>query len=299
VRHSLIYLAADERHHEDAITAYFESTGRDVLVMPCPNFQAFMAETHLSNCNTVFVWDLPRHVIPVGIKILHANWHSNSPNLDWMPAPSNTSSFVSSCASSSCQSLHSSQPFLSLRVTSHQEGSGHCRLDPDGIGFNEVLHHSVPSTVFMGGSVASQGGISSITIHESRRMGGVPSTPLPASPVYSVVFSPAPLPPSSSSITSIQEAIPTKAPPIHVTSIKDKPSDMGLKDITNKASWTEAKAVLDSFLRRAPFWPSPTSKALITTPENMVASAWWEELLYYYLKPPVRNLFVEESQFDG
>jgi hypothetical protein len=74
---------------------------------------------------------------------------------------------------------------------------------------------------------------------------------------------------------------------------------MGSKDITDKALLIEAKAVIDSRLRRAPFWPSPTSKALITTPENMVAGAWWEELLYYYLKPTVRDLFVEESCFNG
>jgi hypothetical protein len=74
---------------------------------------------------------------------------------------------------------------------------------------------------------------------------------------------------------------------------------MGLKDITDKNSWIEAKAVIDSCLCRAPFWPNPTSKALIMTPANMVASAWWEEPLYYYLKPPVCDLFVEESCFDG
>jgi hypothetical protein len=135
----------------------------------------------------------------------------------------------------------------------------------------------------MGGNVASQGGISSMIIHESRRMGGVPPTPLPASSLHSVVFSPVPLPPSTSSVISIQEAIPAQAPPVPVTSIKDKPSNMGLKDITDKVSWIEAKAAINSRLRRAPFWPSPTSKALITTPDYMVASVWWEELLYYYL----------------
>jgi hypothetical protein len=174
--------------------AYFERAMHDILVMPCPNFEAFMAENHLSNCDIVFVLDLPRHVILAGIKIPHTNWHNDSPNLDWMPTPPNTSSFVSSRASSSCQSLHSSQFFFSLRATSHQEGSGHCQPYPDGIRFNEVLHHSVPSTVFMGGSVASQGGISSMTINESQRMGGVPSTPLPASPLHSIVFSPVPFP---------------------------------------------------------------------------------------------------------
>jgi hypothetical protein len=33
-------------------------------------------------------------------------------------------------------------------------------------------------------------------------------------------------------------------------------------------------------------------------PDNVVASTWWEELLYFYLKPPVHDLFVEESRFD-
>jgi hypothetical protein len=130
-------------------------------------------------------------------------------------------------------------------------------------------------------------------------MGGIPTTQLSASPSNSVFSSLVPLPPLSSSITSIQEVIPAKVPPIHVTFIKDKLLDMGLKDITDKALWIEAKAVINSHLRCTPFWPSPTSKALITTPENMVASAWWEELLYYYLKPPVRDLFMEESRFDG
>ncbi len=159
VRWGFIYLAAEEHHQEDAIMAYSESAGCVVLVVPCPNFDAFMAENHLSNCDIVFVLDLPCHIIPAGIKILHANWHNNSPNLDWMPAPPDTSSFVSSRASSSCQSLHSSQPHLSVWATSHQKGSGHSQPDPDDFGFNEILHHSVPSTIFMGGNVASQGGI--------------------------------------------------------------------------------------------------------------------------------------------
>jgi hypothetical protein len=45
VQHGSIYLATKNSHQEDAITAYFESAGCDVLVMPCPNFEAFMAET--------------------------------------------------------------------------------------------------------------------------------------------------------------------------------------------------------------------------------------------------------------
>jgi hypothetical protein len=138
-------------------------------------------------------------------------------------------------------------------------------------------------------------------------MEGAPSTPLPASSSHTAVFKLAPLPPSTSTSTTVilvedestAPPLPIPPPPAPpVTSIKDKPSDMGLKDITDKNSWIKAKAVIDSRLRRAPFLPNPTSKALITIPANMVASAWWDELLYHYLKPPVRDLFVEESCFD-
>jgi hypothetical protein len=33
--------------------------------------------------------------------------------------------------------------------------------------------------------------------------------------------------------------------------------------------------------------------------ENAPASAWWYEILVYHCKPPVSDLFIEESQFDG
>jgi hypothetical protein len=35
------------------------------------------------------------------------------------------------------------------------------------------------------------------------------------------------------------------------------------------------------------------------TTENTPASAWWEEVLVYHCKPPMSNLFVKESQFNG
>jgi hypothetical protein len=136
-----------------------------------------------------------------------------------------------------------------------------------------------------------------MTIHESRNMGGTSLTP---SLAHSVVFEPVPLPSGDSIIFAPQSTfLSSPRPPHPITSIKDKPSDMGLKDITDKDSWIKAKEVIDSRLRCAPFWPCPTSKALVTMPDNVVASAWWEELLYFYLKPLVSDLFVEESRFDG
>jgi hypothetical protein len=80
--------------------------------------------------------------------------------------------------------------------------------------------------------------------------------------------------------------------------IKDKPSDMGIKNITDKESWTDAKKIIDARLRRAPYWPGE-SKSLVTTSPNAAASVWWEEVIAYYCKPPVSDLFVEEHRFDG
>jgi hypothetical protein len=272
VRFGYIYLYENERHQEDAITAYFDSAGREVLAIPCPDFNAFMVTNHLSNHDIVFLMDLPRHVILAGIRILQANCYNNSPNLDWMPAPPNTSSFGASRDSSSRRSLFSSQPLLSSQTSSSSQirargdggGSRYCQPDPEGIGFNQAPRHSsIPDTVFMfffmGGSITSQGGISSMTIHKLRKIGGIQSPPLLESSSHSVVFKPAPLPLSLGTVILVRDestAPPSPAPPPPaplVTSIKDKPSDMGLKYITDKNSWIKAKAVIDSCLRCTPF----------------------------------------------
>jgi hypothetical protein len=86
-----------------------------------------------------------------------------------------------------------------------------------------------------------------------------------------------------------------KASPVLV--IKDKPSDLGLNEITDKELWIEAKKFINACQCRSPYCPSLTSKALIMKPNNQVASSWWEGVLYYYKKPPILDLFVMNSQF--
>jgi hypothetical protein len=73
---------------------------------------------------------------------------------------------------------------------------------------------------------------------------------------------------------------------------------MGIKPITDKESWTDAKKIINARLRRAPYWPGE-SRTLVTTAANAAASVWWEEVIAFYCKPPVSDLFVEESRFDG
>ena len=77
--------------------------------------------------------------------------------------------------------------------------------------------------------------------------------------------------------------------------IKDKPSDMGIKPITDKERWTDTKKIINARLCHAPYW-SGESKLFLDA--NATASVWWEEVLAFYCKPPVLDLFVEESRFD-
>jgi hypothetical protein len=95
-RFGCIYLATNERPQEEAIMAYFNSAGHEVSIIPCPDFEAFMSDNHLSSRDIVFVTDLPRHVIPDRIRILQTTRDNDTPNLNWMPPPPDLSDFVSS-----------------------------------------------------------------------------------------------------------------------------------------------------------------------------------------------------------
>ena len=104
--------------------------------------------------------------------------------------------------------------------------------------------------------------------------------------------------PSSSDLSESVTRPPPPVPAPSSTSIKDKPSDLGIKPITNNESWIDAKKIIDAQLRRAPYWPGD-SKELVTTDANAAASVCWEEVIAFYCKPPVSDLFVEEHRFDG
>jgi hypothetical protein len=174
-------------------------------------------------------------------------------------------------------------------------------------------HQAVPSGSHGGVSLLTFKGSGSMgggaSFAGSRSMGGAGSTSL-AVPLdifsTSTTVSPAPsfiplVQPSANSDSSSDLSAPipppTTAPP--VISIKNKALDLGLKDITDKDSWTEAKKIIDARLRCHLYCRGPDSKLLATSTSNTVASAWWEEVINYYIKPPISDLFVEESRFDG
>ncbi len=272
-RFGYIYVATNERHLQDALMVYFDTSGRDILVFPCLDFDSFMQDHSLTNSNISFVSNLLSYIIPAGNKILEAERYAESPNQDWVPAPPD----FSSDATSSSPSLlsggsghHSSYcgPNDSRRHPNH----GRCP-DPNGYepSYPQMSQsyypplHCVPSYIMggsMGGSWGSRG-ISPLTHnsyggpygtygggHDSIPMGGRPPVaPLPpqfevlpmAASSQATTLVPLAEPDlslgSRSLVTSVlkdSSATPTKVKGTTALVIKDKPSDLGLKDITDK-----------------------------------------------------------------
>ena len=86
-----IHLASTELAEEDAIRAYFDSAGREVTTLPCPNFEGFLLANSLRTRNVSFLVDLPAYILRMGRQILANNAYSNDarPDLSWLPrAPS-------------------------------------------------------------------------------------------------------------------------------------------------------------------------------------------------------------------
>ncbi len=182
-------------------------------------------------------------------------------------------------------------------------------LDPDGINptsnppFFAMPTVQPPSSFPMGGgSTHSFGALSPLTTSDTLAIWGNPSPPVTSSSstwssksllifyIMGVV-----VPASSSDPTHLPAPTPNPFPP---AIIKDKPSNIGLKDIVDKDSWLDTKEVINTQLHRSPYWPGPSTDLVITV-DNTPASAWWVEVIAYYCKPPLSDLFIEESQFDG
>ena len=299
-----IYLATGELVHQAAIQAYFDSAGREVMTLPCPDFEGFLTSNSLRTRNVSLLCDLPEYILRLGRRILEDNVSSSEgvPDLSWLPnSPSGTLPALLSAGPTSSARRPANVTTRSRFLPPSQMSY---RPDPDGI-----ESPNAPIFFSMGGSVSS-GHFSPLTasnIHSSRERSSPrnyiltqcssESTQLPSGGALIMSSIAGSLVPTSSDSS---ESAPL-ASPVTVTAsvtIKDKPLDLGIKPITDKDSWTEAKKIIDARLRRLPYWPGE-SKELVTTKANAAASVWWEEVIAFYCKPPVSNLFVEESCFDG
>ena len=68
-----IHLASGELAEEDAIRAYFDSAGREVTTLPCPDFEGFLLANSLRTRNVSFLMDLPEYILRTGRQILAEN----------------------------------------------------------------------------------------------------------------------------------------------------------------------------------------------------------------------------------
>jgi hypothetical protein len=151
---------------------------------------------------------------------------------------------------------------------------------------------STTLSVIMGGSMGTYGRVSPTTHHSywgaqyTVPMGGaqwggqlrgiLPSISGQSVPLASCTPTPImpPQPDTRSSLATLVVSIfedsssdpRVKVYPVLV--IKDKPSGLSLKEITDKELWIKAKKIIDTCLRRSPYCPSLTSKTLNTMPEN-------------------------------
>ena len=147
-----IYVAETELHNQDALTAYFDSAGREVTVILCPDFESFIAENSLMYRDVLFISDLPQYVIPAGIRILEANEYNMSPRRDWLPEPPDLSSFQASRnPGSSSRSRSSSSQRSSILISRHESRVG-VRPDPEGFDSHSSHHYRLPvHNINMGG----------------------------------------------------------------------------------------------------------------------------------------------------
>jgi hypothetical protein len=74
------YIMSNECHQEDAITAYFDSAGHEVMVLQCPDFDLFMFKHSLTDCNISFIGDILRYIIPARNRILQVAQYDESLN---------------------------------------------------------------------------------------------------------------------------------------------------------------------------------------------------------------------------
>jgi hypothetical protein len=132
----------------------------------------------------------------------------------------------------------------------------------------------------MGGGASTSGGIFIISL--------VAGSLLPTS-LDSSESTPPPAAVPSTAQAAVASLIPAAITPAKMEppqamakeTIKDKPSNLGIKPITDKDTWIDTKKVINACLRQPPHWPGP-SKKLVTTADNAVASVWWEEVVAFF-----------------
>ena len=139
-RSGYIHLASEELADANAICAYFDSVGREVTSIPCPDFEGFLLANSLRTRNVSFLMDLPAYILRMGRQILADNAYSDDarPDLSWLPrAPSVASPLSETLVSGEPRRSASRPPQVTPsrppNVTMRARFPSSSRPDPEGI----------------------------------------------------------------------------------------------------------------------------------------------------------------------
>ncbi len=258
-----IYLAIDERIHQEPLVAFFINAGRAVHILPCPDFDISLWSNLIGTRDTLFITDLPPYILPAGRRLLENNESSADavPNLSWLPdfPSSPTFSGTSRTVLQILRTVPSCPvyPSVTYRASPTREIY---RPDTDGYDSKFITTH--PPIPFALGGPTSPRNFSPLTTsfdisvyggsRDTSQYGGLCHTrghchvtpsvggqSVGGCSVISLVAGP--LPPTSSDesslsdsaaiATSVEVSVPltSDATHKHESLIKDKPLDLGLK----------------------------------------------------------------------
>jgi hypothetical protein len=258
-----IYLSVNELKDQAAIIAYFDNASRAVTVLPCIDFDEFLVSKFLRTRQVSFIIDLPDYIVTMGQRILEEVAHSDEevgPDLSWLPrSPSISSLSLLSRGPARPASRPNYVTSRAANIRAHRNTSS--RPDPDG------FHAPNAPILFSMGGTTSVGNFSPLTTSDTYSLRGgstqrsyiltqrsleTSQHPSSGASVLSSIAG-STLPPSLDSSDSATQAPPTPPavpaiPIAPIITIKDKPSDLGIKPITDKDSWTDAKKIINSRL---------------------------------------------------
>ena len=228
-----VYLDVYKLNDQAAIMAYFANTGRVMTVLLCQNFNEFFVSNSLGTRQVSFLPNLPASIITMGQRILAVDAASEEAGRDrsWLPC--------SPLMSSATLLSHPARtaPCSANITTRVGTGRAPCSFRMDLDGFEAP---PAPFFVPVGGPTCFQV-FSPITMSLATGDFCFTRTESPQrNYILTQFYSAAPRPSSSMSSSSdsldLVTCPPPPAPAPSTTSIKDKPSDLGIKHITNKES---------------------------------------------------------------
>ena len=152
-----IHLTPGEREHQETIRAHFDSAGREVITLPCPNFEEFILANFLRTCYVSFLCNLPEYILRLGHWILKDTAYSSDghPDLLWLPrSPSAT---LPSLLSRGHNRSASPPANVMTRACPPQPSRTPFQPDPDRI--------TPPTFFFMGGLVGQLSPLTSSDFH--------------------------------------------------------------------------------------------------------------------------------------